>query len=107
MQPTTLDAMRALLKTDPSLSPADRSQIVETIRSHGRPKEQAPKPTIEPRVARVLTRTEVGKRFGRSLRFVDKLAAQGVIHRVTMPGRVRACGFREDEVNRVMNGEVL
>jgi hypothetical protein len=55
----------------------------------------------------VLTRTEVGKRFGRSLRFVDKLAAQGVIHRVTMPGRVRACGFREDEVNRVMNGEVL
>ena len=107
MQPTTLDAMRALLKTDPSLSPADRSQIVETIRNHGRPKEQAPRLVVEQRVARVLTRAEVGKRFGRSLRFVDKLAAQGVLHRVTMPGRVRACGFREDEVNRILTGEVL
>jgi len=105
MLPTTLDAVKAVLKADPTVSTADRAQIVTVVRSNGyaaRTKE-----TSEGRVSRLLTRAEVGKRFCRSLRFVDKLAAQGVLHRVTMPGRVRACGFREDEVNQVLAGEVL
>ena len=105
MLPTTLDAAKAVLKADPTVSTADRAQIVTVVRSNGyaaRTKE-----TSEGRVSRLLTRAEVGKRFCRSLRFVDKLAAQGVLHRVTMPGRVRACGFREDEVNQVLAGEVL
>jgi len=80
MQPTTLDAMRALLKTDPSLSPADRSQIVETIRNRWRPKEPAPKPSIEQRVARVLTRTEVGKQAHRPAAKTNFDAAAAMRH---------------------------
>ena len=103
MLPTTVDAVRALLKTDPSLTPSDRSQIVGAIRNHGQPAE--PKPTRERESARILTRAEVAKRFSRTLRFVDTLSAQGVLQRVTLPGRVRACGYREDEVERLMIGE--
>jgi hypothetical protein len=73
MLPTTVDAVRALLKADPSLTPADRSQIVGTIRNHGRPVEA--KPTNKRHGPHILTRAEVAKRFDRSLRFVDKLAA--------------------------------
>ncbi len=90
MLPTTVDAVKALLKADPSLTPADRSQIVAAIRNHGRPTE--PKPATERQGARILTRAEVAKRFDRSLRFVDKLAAEGIQQRVTLPGRIRACG---------------
>ena len=102
MLPTTVDAVRALLKADPSLTPADRSQIVGTIRNHGRPVEA--KPTTERHGPHILTRAEVAKRFDRALRFVDKLAAEGVLQRVTLPGRVRACGYREADVERLMCG---
>ena len=54
---------------------------------------------------RILTRAEVAKRFDRSLRFVDKLAAEGVLQRVTLPGRVRACGYREADVERLLSAE--
>ncbi len=100
MLPTTVDAVKALLKADPSLTPADRSQIVAAIRNHGRPTE--PKPATGRQGARILTRAEVAKRFERSLRFVDKLAAEGILQRVTLPGRVRACGYREGDVERLL-----
>jgi hypothetical protein len=103
MLPTTIDAVRALLKSDPSLTPADRARIVGTIRNHG----ERPKPSAPPQVARVLTRAEVAKRFNRSKRFVDKLAAEGVLKRVTLPGRMRACGLRETDVEELLGGEVL
>ncbi len=34
MLPTTVDAVKALLKADPSLTPADRSQIVAARHEH-------------------------------------------------------------------------
>ena len=103
MLPTTVDAVRALLKADPSLTPADRSVIVGAIKNHGRPTETTAR--TERQGARILTRAEVAKRFDRSLRFVDKLAAEGVLQRVTLPGRVRACGYREADVERLLGAE--
>ena len=103
MLPTTVDAVKALLKADPSLTPADRSVIVGAIKNHGRPTETTTKP--ERQGACILTRAEVAKRFDRSLRFVDKLAAEGVLQRVTLPGRVRACGYREADVERLLSAE--
>ena len=103
MLPTTVDAVKALLKADPSLTPADRSQIVGIIRNHGRPAE--PRPSPKRQGACILTRAEVAKRFNRSKRFVDKLATEGVLQRVTLPGRVRACGYREADVERLLSAE--
>lgn len=104
MLPTTADAVRAMLKADPSLAPLDRARIMSAVRNHGRgePRETVEAPTRE---SRVLPRAEVARRFNRSLRFVDKLAVQGVLRRVKLPGRLRACGFLAEEVERVMAGE--
>ena len=105
MLPTTLEAVKAVLKADPALTPADRARIVTTIRNHGKEPElpRAPAPVER----RVLSRADVAQRFNRSLRFVDHLAKAGILRRVKMPGRQRACGFLADEVERVMIGEAV
>ncbi len=103
MLPTTLDAVKALLKADPALTPADRTRIVASVRNHGREVEK--KQNDGPPEKRILTRREVARRFNRSLRFVDNLAKDGTLRRVTLPGRKRACGFRAEDVERLMSGE--
>jgi hypothetical protein len=106
MLPTTVDAVKALLKADPSVTPDDRIRIVSVIRNNGTAAAAAqPKATVE---RRVLTRAEVARRFNRSLRFVDGLGNSGLLRRVKMPGRQRACGYMIEEVERLMlGGEVL
>ena len=103
MLPTTLDAVKALLKADPALTPADRARIVVSVRNHGR--EVETKQNGGASEKRILPRAEVARRFNRTLRFVDHLAKAGVLRRVRLPGRVRACGFLAEEVERVMAGE--
>ena len=104
MLPTTADAVRAMLKADPSLTPSDRARIMSAVRNHGK-EAPAEVDVAARREPRVLPRAEVARRFNRSLRFVDKPAVQGVLRRVTLPGRQRACGFLAEEVERVMAGE--
>jgi hypothetical protein len=103
MLTTTLDAVKALLKADPALTPADRMRIVATVRNHG--KEGATPRTVAVAEKRILPRADVARRFNRSLRFVDHLAKAGILRRVRLPGRTRACGFLADEVEQVMGGE--
>ena len=103
MLPTTLEALKALLKADPVLTPADRARIVATIRNHGK-EEETTRPAA-PTERRVLSRADVAQRFHRSVRFVDDLGKAGILRRVKLPGRKRACGFLADEVERVMIGE--
>ena len=103
MLPTTMEAMKALLKADPAVTPVDRQRIVETLRNHGRHPETPRAPAT--RDKRILSRRDVAQRFNRSLRFVDHLAKTGTLRRVMLPGRQRACGFLAEEVERLMDGE--
>jgi hypothetical protein len=103
MLSTTLDAVKALLKADPALTPADRARIVASVRNHGREVEE--KQNGGPPEKRILPRAEVARRFNRSLRFVDHLAKTGTLRRVKLPGRQRACGFLAEDVERLMSGE--
>jgi hypothetical protein len=103
MLSTTVDAVKALLKADPSVTPDDRIRIVSVIRNNGAAAAAArPKATVE---RRVLTRAEVARRFNRSTRFVDGLGNSGALRRVRLPGRTRACGYLVEEVERLMLGE--
>jgi hypothetical protein len=103
MLSTTMDAVKALLKADPALTPADRARIVASVRNHGREAE-TPRAAAAPE-KRILPRGEVARRFNRSLRFVDHLAKAGTLRRVRLPGRKRACGFLSEDVERLMTGE--
>ena len=99
---TTLDAVKALLKSDPALTPADRARIVASVRNHG--KDVTPRAGVVAE-KQILPRAEVARRFNRSLRFVDYLAKAGTLRRVKLPGRKRGCGFLADEVERVLVGD--
>ncbi|HTV41716.1 MAG TPA: hypothetical protein VMF08_14130 [Candidatus Sulfotelmatobacter sp.] len=99
MLTTTLDIIRSGLKADPSLSPADRSRLLATIRhSHNaKTAETAGAP-------RLIRRAEVARRLSITIRSVDKLASSGVLLKRKFPGRVRASGFLESDVDALISG---
>lgn len=103
MLSTTVDAIKAILRADPTVTPNDRVMIITAIRNHGRQATQ-PKPT-EQQETRILRRAEVAKRMGCSLRMVDRMASEGMIQKVTLPGRKRACGFRLADIERLLTTE--
>jgi predicted DNA-binding transcriptional regulator AlpA len=49
----------------------------------------------------VLRRTHVAKRFGVSLRAIDLWTRQGLLRKVSLPGRERSVGFLSSEVEQV------
>jgi len=103
MMTATVDRVKAVLKADPGLTPAQSARILAIICNYRKDRE-TPR-TVVSGEKRILVRAEVARRFGRSIRFVDGLAKDGTLRRVTLPGRTRACGFLADDVERLMTGE--
>jgi hypothetical protein len=101
MLPTTIDAVRALLKTDPTLTPADRARLLLIIKGYGKA-DSTPNVRTEPRLLR---RGEVARRLGCSLRAVDSWTREGILEKVILPGRVRAAGFRETDISALIEGK--
>jgi hypothetical protein len=99
MLPTTLDVFRAGLKSDPTVSPAERARLLSLVRNGPAPAEK----TAAPQEAspRIIRRAEVGRRLSVSLRTVDKLP----IPKFKLPGRQRAAGFLESDINALLAGK--
>lgn len=90
MMQTTRNAITAILQADVSLSENERQEIQARLCGHDEED-------------RVMTRKEVAALLGnKSLRYVDYLAAEGVIKKVTMPGRTRAIGYSSASVYAAM-----
>lgn len=101
MQENTLEVVRAILKGDLTISPGDRARILAQLR--GGPK--TPEVDADPYAKlRILSRSKTADLLSKSLRFVDRLAEQGVLQRVTMPGRKRGAGFRQADVEALIGG---
>lgn len=96
---TTLDAFRALLKADPSVSPQQRAELLTLVR-HGphAPKLEAPQGSE----VRVLTRNATAQMLNRSTRFVDRVASEGLLRKIKLPNRRRAIGFAQADVERLI-----
>ena len=99
---TTFLAINAVLRIDPTISPLERCRIMRRLEEKDVPVTVGP-----PTKPRLLRRHEVAERLGCSLRTVDKLAAQGVLERVCLPGRVRASGFREGDLSVLLTREAV
>lgn len=93
MLPTTLRLLRTALETDPSIPLTERNSLLAIFRNGG----TKPEATAE-RVPRIIRRSEVAERLSCSLRTVDKLP----IKKVKLPGRTRAAGFLEADVNALL-----
>jgi hypothetical protein len=98
MLATTIKIVRSGLESDPTLTPADRTRLMAVLRNGATPyKPDCPAPDHTPRLLR---RAEVARRLSCSLRTVDNLP----IKKVKLPGRQRAAGFREGDVNALLAG---
>ncbi len=93
---TTLDVCRAALKADTNVSAAERARLLALLRTGGVP-EIPPTPPLMA-VPRILRRAAVAQRLSISLRTVDKLP----IKKIKLPGRIRAAGFLESDVNDLL-----
>jgi hypothetical protein len=101
MLDATLNIIRTCLKSDPTLSPADRSRILSAIRNGADGMGDA----LPADVPHLIRRTEAARRLGYSLQFVDQLAASGVLPKRKLPGRRRAAGFLESDLNMLIAGQ--
>jgi hypothetical protein len=99
MLPTTIDLIKAGLKSDPTLSAADRARLMGLLRNGGaqsaRPMRNDP--------PRILRRAEAASRLGCSLRTIDKLAKAGLLPKRRLPGRTRACGILESDLLAIVD----
>jgi len=99
---STLEIIRASLRADPSVTPAGRADLLALLRNGAPAKvmdEHVPAP------ARILRRDEVAQRLACSVRAVDHWAQQGLLKKIRLPGRSRAVGFRETDVQALINGQ--
>lgn len=110
---TTIDAVRAIFRSDPHVRPRDRTAYLQALRlppdqlnvllrsaANAKTQPQAPAPPE----TRLIRRAEAARRLSVSLRAIDNWARAGILHKVKLPGRVRACGFRTDEIDAVIRG---
>ena len=95
MLETTSDAVRAILKSDPTINPGDRTRMLSLLRD-------GPRLDTNSTERRIIRRAEAAKLLGRSLRGVDLLREQGHLKPVIMPGRTRGGGFRIGDVYALM-----
>lgn len=89
----TETSIRVLIHTLPT---AAKARLIAELSA-----ESAPRATVENRIIR---RTEAARLLARSPRAVDYMAAQGILPKVSLPGRTRAAGFRMCDVQRLIGG---
>ncbi len=97
MKDSTLEAVNAMLRTDDSISAAERARIAVMLRRSDKPVQK--QPAEGPAIMR---RHEVADELSCCLRTVDNLAVQGILQKVKFPGRVRGCGFRRSDVQALI-----
>jgi len=101
MLPTTFDAMKAMLRADPSVSPGDRARLLVQLRNG--PAKLDPVPAASE--SRLIRRSECARRLAVSVRCVDNWAKKGILEKRILPGHTRASGFLESAVSALIHGE--
>lgn len=95
MQNQTFLSVMALLRADATIDPRNRARMLAMLRRGPDAQTDAQTPRTGPRV---MQRAEAAAALGRTVRHIDHLARAGLLRRVRLPGRVRACGVRAEDV---------
>jgi hypothetical protein len=97
----TSDAVRAILRMDPTLDIQIRTRIINAMLKAAKEPSKTPEPP-QP-VPCLIRKEEVARRLSVSMRTVDHLVTDGALTKVYLPGRGRGLGFRESDVNELIN----
>ncbi len=100
MSSANLEAVRLLIS---NLSRKDKLILLGELAPATPPATSA---SATPTGPRVYSPERVAELFDKSKRMVFKLAGEGLLERVTLPGRKRAVGFTAASVERLLAGGV-
>ena len=99
MLPATLEILKSVLRSDPSISAAQRADLLARMR------QKADGHKLEAKVSgevRIMRRGEAARRLSCSVRTIDRLARTGALRRRRLPGRVRGAGFLASDVETLI-----
>ena len=99
---TTFDAIKAILRADPSVSPGDRARLLAQLREGPAKPDPVHAAVSE---SRLIRRSECARRLAVSVRCVDTWAKKGILKKRILPGHIRASGFLESAVSALIQGE--
>jgi hypothetical protein len=102
MLETTFQIMKSGMRGDPTLSPKDRARILAYLRNGTSKEKIESDQSSRDRIRRIVRRREAADMLSCSLRLIDRLAKQGVLKKVRLPGRQRGAGFLESDVLAVI-----
>jgi hypothetical protein len=90
MTTTTLEILKAALSADPSITPAQRSRLLKMARNGDGEPEKNGNGHGSPRI---YSRAEAARLLGgKTARYVDQLAARGLLQKFVPAGNRRAIG---------------
>jgi hypothetical protein len=103
MQTHTITILETTLRTDSTVSAAQRKQILDAARG-----EPSPAPDGNGiREPRIYSRAEAAKLLGdRSTRFVDLLCRRGLLEKFTPKGNQRSIGITAESFKRFIEGNI-
>ena len=96
---TTRDAVKSILKTDPTCSADDRQRVLDAMSGKAVPASgeivKAPPP-------RIVSFQDAAKQLGIGVRLLHRMAQFGQIRKCKLPGRMRFHGVLEADLARLM-----
>ncbi len=101
MLPTTRDAVRSILRTDPTLAAADRERLFSALSE--RALREPDKPADAPRI---IGYADAAGRIRCTPKHLHRLCAQGILRKIRFPGRTRCRGVLEADVTSLLTNGV-
>ena len=103
MLPTTAEAIRAILRADPSLTPMDQKRVITFLRNGN-----AVKGTAQPQPATklfpsIIRNDQAAKELNRSVRSIHNLCSQGLLLKAKITGRTRCAGVTRESFTALLN----
>ncbi len=97
---TTRDAVKSILKTDPTCSADDRQRVLDALSGKAVAKSGAPTPAPTP--PRIVRFPEAAAQLGCNVHLLHRLAQAGALRKCKLPGRVRCHGILEADLSRML-----
>jgi hypothetical protein len=102
MQINTIEVLDAVLKTDDTISAAQRKKLLQGLRGEPSP---APVQNGDGHSPRIYSRAEAAKLLGgKTCRFIDLLARKGLLKKFVPPGNKRAIGVCGESLHQFIEG---
>ena len=96
---TTRDAVRSILRTDPTCSADDRLRVLAALNGKAMSAAGLAGVKAPPRIVRF---PAAAVQLGCGVRLLHRLAQNGQIRKCKLPGRVRCHGILEEDLARLM-----